>query len=1198
MSNPSPAPVPPTDAIKETTEKLAAFVQWIAQLIQSRSWFTILLLLDVVLLFAANPGVATKLLTTFFPQQTLPEQYPGLFWLTLGLIFVVALVVAVRTMPQPAADATDFTERKAIKGLRPFSAEDAEIFAQLQRNRSLKECLESITSSTFRFGILMGESGSGKTSFLQAGLLPKLSTSQGAHRAVYVKFADRPPIDTIRSALSEQLKLPKEKVATADLLTLLNIATEAIAKPLILLFDQFEQFFVHHKHRSDRQPFIQALTDWYGTETLAVKIVVCIRGDMCDRLVELHQALGYSLGPQEVFRLEKFTPIEAAKVLRVIADTEDLQFDDRFVAELAEQELANREDGLISPVDLQILAWMIQRQTVEELRAFNRTAFQKFGGVEGLMTRFLERTLDARMIKAQREAAVKVLLALTDLERNARAGVLTITELQTKLQNTVKPEEVEEAASWLARSDVRLITPIEHTTSTGDTTGYELAHERIIPALMRLAGQELKAADRANQLLDRRVNEWLGNQRNSRYLLTWRELWMVRLQKPYLVWGAQHRQKAQLLHQSYRRIYQSATAVALVTLLTIASSGWLLYIPQGQIQRVRWELASPLHRVEDEQVAEAAIAFAKDERWRHAFDIVKKHISDPDANVQFLSDAATASAKFANSNIAKQILTAAFQVSQTLEDPFNQAETLSAIAAASGQLKDTNAAKQMLIKALETARTLGSTSVGGDADEESSDDKSETLIAIVQASSQLGDPVSIREILTATSHEIQSLKDPSNQFDVLNTVAIAYGQLGDIDTAKQFLTDALRIQTAESTSSPYESGRFDALITIAGTYKQLGDTDTASQLLADAFQIAQALDDPSDKFDALITVATAYGQLGDADTASQLLADAFQIAQTLDNSSDEWGAGDKLDALSEIVDAVSQLEGTDATRNILTSVWQVAQGLEASADQFDVFIDIATAYGQLEEPDTARQILEAALQAFPKLEESSEGWGSGGSNSLINIVEGSENIGSAIAARDVLINVSRVAQTLEDASDQSDVLSAIAKAAERLDRQLKDTTAARDVLTEVLQAVSMSQNSAHKSYVMYVVASVYLQLQDPDTAKQVLTDALQIAQTIEDDSTKSDALSTMASLYGQLEDTDTARQVLAQALESAEISGEPQSLSSIAVAYANLGDWGEVLRALRRCREEERVQALTEVLTLWAEKRNPMLRELREEEEE
>ncbi|NJO52117.1 MAG: tetratricopeptide repeat protein [Leptolyngbyaceae cyanobacterium RM2_2_4] len=728
MSN-TPAPVPPTDAIKETTEKLAAFVQWIAQLIQSRNWFTILLLLDVVLLFAVNPGMANKLLTTFFPEQTLPEQYPVFFWLTLGLIFIAAIATAVRTMPRPIAEASDFTERKAIKGLRPFSAEDAEIFAQLQRNRSLKECLESFTSDSFRFGILMGESGSGKTSFLQAGLLPRLSTSESTHRAVYIKFADRHPIDTIRAALTEQLKLPKEQVAMADLLELLAAAEEAIAQPLILLFDQFEQFFVHHRHRSDRQPFIQALTDWYHTETLSVKIVVCIRGDMCDRLVELHQAIGYSLGPQEVFRLEKFTPTEAAKVLRVIADTEDLQFDDRFVSELAEQELANREDGLISPVDLQILAWMIQRQTAEELRAFNRTAFQKFGGVEGLMTRFLERTLEARMIKTQREAAVKVLLALTDLERNVRAGVLTLTELQTKLQNTVKPEEVEEASSWLARSDVRLITSTEQSDATGNARGYELAHERIIPALMRLAGQELKAADRANQLLDRRVNEWLGNQRNSRYLLNWRELWLVRHQKPYLVWGAQHRQKAQLLRQSYRRIYQAITAVVLVALLTTGYSGWLFYTPQGQIQRVRWELASPLHRAEDYLVADAAIAFAKDGRGRYATSLVNKHISSSSAKAQFLSGIAEAYSKLSDANTAQQVLNEALKTAQTIEDSYYKSNALIAIAEAYVQLEDSDAAQQVLSEAIENCSNRLDSYRG----------ELNPLIAIVEASGQLKD---------------------------------------------------------------------------------------------------------------------------------------------------------------------------------------------------------------------------------------------------------------------------------------------------------------------------------------------------------------------------------------------------------------------------------------------------------------------------
>jgi hypothetical protein len=107
--------------------------------------------------------------------------------------------------------------------------------------------------------------------------------------------------------------------------------------------------------------------------------------------------------------------------------------------------LASREDGLISPVDVQILAWMIERQNTAELRAFNRVAFQKFGGVEGLLTRFLERSLEARVTTTQRQTTVKVLLSLTDLDRQVRAGALTVGEMQQKLQGAVNEEEIREA---------------------------------------------------------------------------------------------------------------------------------------------------------------------------------------------------------------------------------------------------------------------------------------------------------------------------------------------------------------------------------------------------------------------------------------------------------------------------------------------------------------------------------------------------------------------------------------------------------------------------------------------------------------------------------------------------------------------------------------------------------------------------------
>lgn len=67
-----------------------------------------------------------------------------------------------------------------------------------------------------------------------------------------------------------------------------------------------------------------------------------------------------------------------------------------------------------------------------------------------------------------------------------------------------------------AQRDGRLITPVQEK----NTTRYELAHERIIPPLRRLALKEITDVEKAQQTLDRRVNEWIGNNRVMRYLLT------------------------------------------------------------------------------------------------------------------------------------------------------------------------------------------------------------------------------------------------------------------------------------------------------------------------------------------------------------------------------------------------------------------------------------------------------------------------------------------------------------------------------------------------------------------------------------------------------------------------------------------------------------------------------------------------------
>ena len=197
--NSKPPKPPSPNAVKTITEELVKLFQWIAELFRSRNWFTLLLLTDVVLILFLTPGgIVAQFLNNWFSLK-LPEWYTLAFWLTVSVLFLAALIIAVVTMPSSDKEETvEFNERKTIKGLQPFSFEDREIFARLQRQKSLRECLETVINPNFRFGIILGESGCGKTSFLQAGLCPKLTEPYASHYGIYIRFSAQEPITTIR----------------------------------------------------------------------------------------------------------------------------------------------------------------------------------------------------------------------------------------------------------------------------------------------------------------------------------------------------------------------------------------------------------------------------------------------------------------------------------------------------------------------------------------------------------------------------------------------------------------------------------------------------------------------------------------------------------------------------------------------------------------------------------------------------------------------------------------------------------------------------------------------------------------------------------------------------------------------------------------------------------------------------------------
>lgn len=457
------------------------------------------------------------------------------------------IVVPIQTPASMPATET-LSLHSGIKQLLPYTAEDADLFLKLQRRSDLEECFRMITDSEFRLGILLGESGCGKTSFLQAGLIPMLTKHCPSLRPIYVKFSNQDPITTIQQALSRDLKRPIPLLNPQNFRNELTQITTAPQQTLVLLFDQFEQFFKHFPSEEQRLPLFTLLANWYQHGmNLPVKILLCYRDDLYAQHVDLQKAIGSSLPARDILYLKKFTPEQATEIFAVLAEAEQLQCKKADILKIAQRDLAKKLGERISPVDIQIVSWMIAKQKESGQAEFNEDYYLKIGGIEGLLENYLADSLKRVPTESQRQLYFKVLLALID--ENVRAGVLTLAEIQEKLKGAATAEPVQNAVDWLAHSKTRLIAPVKRE----DVPGYELAHERLILPIRKLTHKLSTEIEQANMLLDRRTNEWLGNDQDSNYLLRWRELRKISKQQKLLTWGDNEQHKKQLIALSRRR---------------------------------------------------------------------------------------------------------------------------------------------------------------------------------------------------------------------------------------------------------------------------------------------------------------------------------------------------------------------------------------------------------------------------------------------------------------------------------------------------------------------------------------------------------------------------------------------------------------------------------------------------------------------
>ncbi len=445
-----------------------------------------------------------------------------------------------------------------FKGLRAFTSDDAPNF--FGRNALVAELLRVIGQGQ-RLVAVMGASGSGKSSVVNAGLLPALAKGAltgsdlwlvanmmpGAHPFAELEVALLRTIIDPPDSLDEQLRDGDAGFIRAALRILPDNDSH-----LLLVIDQFEELFTLVDD-AVRRRFLSNLVAAVDDPHERVTVVITLRADFYDRPLQ-HPEFGARLGAGVV----NVTPMTAEELEEAALEPA------RQVGVGFEPALLGQ---LISDVGSQPSALPLFQYTMTEL--FDRrggdtllaSSYRAMGGVEGALQRRAT-DLYEQLDPAEQEAARQLFLRL-----------VTVSEHDKRTRRRVAAREivslVDDTVTMYAVlkkfGDHRLLS-FDADPLTGAPT-VEVAHESLLTAWPTLAGWIDDSRDdlRRHVSLTVALREWQLADHDPNYLMTgarlseyeaWSRTSQVSLncaERAYLDAGAAKRAEERHIEEKQRR---------------------------------------------------------------------------------------------------------------------------------------------------------------------------------------------------------------------------------------------------------------------------------------------------------------------------------------------------------------------------------------------------------------------------------------------------------------------------------------------------------------------------------------------------------------------------------------------------------------------------------------------------------------------
>ena len=344
------------------------------------------------------------------------------------------------------------------KGLAAFEAVDAEYY--FGRERLVADLIARIVGSAF-VG-LVGASGSGKSSALQAALLPELAHGVLPSSDQWTQVLMRPgdhPVRELQSALRRAA--PDPVGGTGDLRASLDALLRELspAQRALLVIDQFEEIFAN-TDESERSEFIDVITQ----PRAGLKVLVSVRADHYERCAA-YPLLARALGGGQVL-IGPLSTAEIEAIIRHPAERVGLRVEPELVEALVAD--IGAEPGALPLLSTALLElWEARDGARLTLAAYHAT-----GGVRGAVARMAESAY--QRLDEERQAAARGIFL-----RLAGAG-----DAESVVRRRVRADELGGAEGAPVADALRDLTAARLLTAS---EGYiEVAHEALLREWPRL----------------------------------------------------------------------------------------------------------------------------------------------------------------------------------------------------------------------------------------------------------------------------------------------------------------------------------------------------------------------------------------------------------------------------------------------------------------------------------------------------------------------------------------------------------------------------------------------------------------------------------------------------------------------------------------------------------------------------------------